>query len=180
MSRETTQKLGEFFRAEHQNLRAFVRSRIASLEESDDLLQDVYVQLLGNLNVLDSIDNLTGWVYTVVRNRVIDWYRKRKPDTISLDEPIDEGIRFEDVLTEEIPADLDPVEREAILESIMASIDQLPENQKYIFIEQVINGRTFKELSIETGEPLNTLIARKRYAVLFLRERLKSFTKQEV
>ncbi len=178
MSSETTHKLGEFFRTENQNLRAFVRYRIASLEESDDLLQDVYLQLLGNLNVLNSIDNLTGWVYTVVRNRIIDWYRKRKLDTVSLDEPIDDDeIRFEDVLAEKVPSDLDSTERETILESIMASIDQLPENQKYVFIEQVINGRTFKDLSIETGEPLNTLIARKRYAVLFLREKLKSLNK---
>ena len=177
MTTEQSHKLIESFRAEYHKLFSYIRSRISSPEESEDLLQDVFVQLLGNLNVLDSIDNLTGWLYTVTRNKIIDWYRKRKQPEVSMNEPLENGIRFEDVLAEEIPDSLDESDREYMYRVIMDSIDQLPQKQKYVFIEQVINGRTFRELAEETGEPQNTLIARKRYAILYLREQLAEIRK---
>ena len=94
-----------------------------------------------------------------------------------MNEPLENGIRFEDVLAEEIPDSLDESDREYMYRVIMDSIDQLPQKQKYVFIEQVINGRTFRELAEETGEPQNTLIARKRYAILYLREQLAEIRK---
>ena len=168
-----TKRLKEIFKAENRKLLAFIRSRIASLEESEDLLQEVYLQLLGNINVLETIDNLTGWLYTVARNRIVDWYRRRRLDTVSLDRPLENGIRFEDVLAEELPDSMDDSTREFVYQAIIESINRLPEKQKYVFIQQVIEGRTFRELSRETGEPQNTLIARKRYAILQLRNELK-------
>ena len=151
---------------------------MSSFEDSEDLLQDVYVQLVGNINVLDSIDNLTGWLYTVAKNKIIDWYRKRKIKTVSFDQPGGNGISFEDVLVEELSDPMDDSVRKSVYHSIMESVDSLPEKQKYVFTQQVIEGRTFQELATETGEPLNTLIARKRYAIGFLRNRLKEIKKQ--
>ncbi len=177
MTTEQSHKLVESFKAEYHKLFGYIRSKISSPEESEDLLQEVFVQLLSNLNVLDSVDNLTGWLYTVTRNKIIDWYRKRKHPVVSLDEPIENGIRFEDVLAEEIPDSLNEVDRDYVYQAIMDSIDELPEKQNYVFIEQVINGRTFRELAEETGESQNTLIARKRYAILYLREQLTEIRK---
>jgi len=173
MTELQTKRLKEIFKTENRRLLGYIRTRIASLEESEDLLQEVYLQLLGNLNVLESIDNLTGWLYTVARNRIVDWYRRRRLDTVSLDRPLENGIRFEDVLAEELPDSMDDSTRDLVYRAIIGSIDRLPVKQKYVFIQQVIEGRTFRELSRETGEPLNTLIARKRYAILQLRNELK-------
>ena len=173
MTEEQSKKIKEIIKAEHRRLFAFIRSKISQLEESEDLLQDVYLQLLGNLNVLDSIDNLTGWLYTVAKNKIIDWYRRRKLKTISLDTPVENGIQFEDILAEELPDSMEASDRDIVYQAIIANIDLLPEKQKFVFIQQVINGRTFRELAEETGESLNTLIARKRYAVLFLQSQLK-------
>ena len=137
----------------------------------------MYVQALSSLNVLEAVDNLTGWLYTVAKNKVIDWYRKKRLPTVSIDEPLENGFSFKDFLAEEIPDAIDEATREIVHQAIMDSIDELPAKQKYIFIQQVIEGKTFRELAEETGEPLNTLIARKRYAIQFLQNRLKEIRK---
>jgi RNA polymerase sigma factor (sigma-70 family) len=134
--------------------------------------------MLGNINVLDSIDNLTGWLYTVTKNKIIDWYRKKRLKTVSLDQSVENGIRFEDILAEVFPDPLDDSIRFSVYQSIMECIDLLPEKQKYVFVQQVIEERTFEEIAKETGEPLNTLIARKHYAIRFLRDRLKGLKEQ--
>ena len=177
MNKAQSHKLRSLIKAEHQKLLAYVRSKIASLEESEDLLQDVYVQLLGNVNVLDSIDNLTGWLYTVTKNKVIDWYRKKRVKTVSIEVPIGDGIRFEDVLASELPESVDDEMRERVYQLILQSVNRLPEKQKDVFIDQVVYGISFRELSEMTGESINTLIARKRYAIQFLRSELKSIKK---
>lgn len=151
----------------------FIRAKIRSLEESEDLLQDVYVQALNSLNALAAVDNLTGWLYTVARNKVIDWYRKKRLPTVALDESGENGVPFEAMLAEEIPGSLDQATRESIYQTIMESIDALPAEQKFVFVQQVVEGRTFQDLADETGVSINTLIARKRYAVRFLQKRLK-------
>ncbi len=165
-------RIRQSFAEERANLFAFIRSKIRSLQEAEDLLQDVYVQALSSLNVLEVVDNLTGWLYTVAKNRIIDWYRRKRLLTVSLDEPDENGFRIQDVLAEEIHAAADEETREAILQNIMEAIDELPDKQRTVFIQQVMEGRTFREMSEESGEPLNTLLARKRYAVRFLQSRL--------
>lgn len=172
MKNEQEHRIRKSFEAEHRGLFTFIRSKIRSLEEAEDVLQEVYVQALGSLNVLDAVDNLTGWLYTVAKNKIIDWYRKKRLPTVSIDESDENGIQFKDMLTEEIPDELDEETRQFVLQSIMDAIDELPDKQKYVFIQQVIEGRTFRELAAQTGESINTLIARKRYAVEFLRHRL--------
>lgn len=177
MVNEQINRVEKSFEIEQSGLFSFIRSKIRSLEESEDLLQDVYVQALSNLNVLEAVDNLTGWLYTVAKNKVIDWYRKKRLPTVSIDEPIENGLKFEDVLAEEMPDSMDDETRELVSQAIMDAIDELPEKQRYVFIQQVVEGRTFRELTEETGEPLNTLIARKRYAIQFLQSKLHEIRK---
>lgn len=142
------------------------------MEETEDLLQDVYLQALSNLNVLDSVDNLAGWLYTVAKNKVIDWYRKKRLVTVSMDEPFENGLQFKDILSEEIPDTLDDETRDLLLEALVDAIEDLPEKQRYVFTQQMIEERTFRELAEETGESINTLITRKRYAIQFLQSKL--------
>ena len=174
MNKAHSHRLKALIQTEHQKLLGYIRSKIDSLEESEDLLQDVYAHLLGHANVLDSVDNLTGWLYTITRNKVIDWYRKRKIRSVSIEAPIGDGLRFEDVLTSELPESMDEETREWVYRRILECIDRLPEKQRFVFIEQVVQGRTFRELAEETGESINTLIARKQYAIRFLRNELKT------
>jgi len=166
------------FEAERKGLFAFIRSKIRSLEESEDLLQDIYVQALGNLNVLETVDNLTGWLYTVAKNRIIDWYRKKHLPSVSIDEVAENGLSFKDFLAEEIPEGMDEDELEELYQIIFRYVEELPEKQQYVFIQQVVEGRTFRELAEETGESINTLIARKQYAIKFLKNKLKNFFNQ--
>jgi RNA polymerase sigma factor (sigma-70 family) len=177
MVNEQIHRVAKSFEAEQRGLFAFIRSKIRSLEESEDLLQEVYFQALSSLNVLEAVDNLTGWLYTVAKNKIIDWYRKKRLPTVSIDEPLENGFSFTDFLAEEIPDDLDDETRELVFQSIMEAIDELPEKQRYVFIQHVIEGKTFRELAEETGESINTLIARKRYAVQFLQGRLQEVKK---
>lgn len=166
-------RLEKSFESEQSRLLAFVRSKIHSPEESEDLLQDVFLQALTHLNVLEAVDNMTAWLYTVTKNRIIDWYRKRKIPTRSIHQPDENGNDLQDILTEESFDDWDDSTRKIVYETIIESIDELAEKQKQVFIRQVVDGMTFREIAEETGESINTLIARKRYAVQFLRHRLK-------
>ncbi len=172
MINEQVHRLKQSYEAEHRGLVAYIRSKIRSLEESEDLLQEIFFQALTNLNALEAVDNLTGWLYTVAKNKIIDWYRKKRLPTVSIDEPLENDFSFKDFLTEEIPDSLDDESRERVFQVIMAIIDELPAKQRYVFIQQVVEGRTFREIAEETGESINTLMARKRYAVQFLKNRL--------
>ncbi len=166
MINEQIHRVEKSFEVEHRGLFAFIRSKIRSLEEAEDLLQEVYFQALSSLNVLEAVDNLTGWLYTVAKNKIIDWYRKKRLPTVSIEEPLENGFSLRDKET-----------REFVFQSIMKVIDELPEKQRYVFIQQVIEGKTFHELAEETGESINTLIARKRYAVQFLQGKLQEVKK---
>jgi RNA polymerase sigma factor (sigma-70 family) len=177
MVNEQKHRVEKSFEAEHSGLFAFIRSKIRSLEESEDLLQDVYFQALCSLNVLEAVDNLTGWLYTVAKNKIIDWYRKKRLPTVSIEAFFENGFSFKDFLAEEIPDSLDDESRELVFQAIMEAIDELPDKQKYVFIQQVVEGKTFRELVQETGESINTLTARKRYAIQFLQGRLQEIKK---
>lgn len=173
MVKEQQHRLAQVFKSANSGLLAFVRSRIQSLEESEDLVQDVYLQALRNLNVLEAVDNLTSWLYTVTKNKVIDWYRKKKVPMVSIDESIEENFSLKDILAQEDAENWDIPTRQIVSEEIIKCLDELPEKQRLVFVQNVSEGKTFRELAEETGESINTLLARKRYAVQFLQTRLK-------
>jgi len=177
MTNEQQHRLDAGFRDHQSRLLGYVRSKMQSLQDAEDLVQDVYLQALHNLNALDAVDNLAGWLYTVTRNRVIDWYRRKKAPVVAIDQTNDDGYSLTDVIAESEAGTFDAETRAIFSEAIIESIEELPEKQRYVFIQQVVEGRTFRDLAEETGESINTLLARKRYAVQFLRGRLEDVKK---
>ncbi len=171
MNNEQRHRLEKHMQSEHTGLLNFVRSKIPDIE-SEDLVQEVYVKALQSLNVLEAVDNLSGWLYTIARNKIVDWYRRKKAPMIPLDSADENGSSLQDILAEEISNEWDDETRELVFEAIAESVEELPTEQQYVFIQNVVHGRTFRQLAEETGESINTLLARKRYALFFLRRRL--------
>jgi len=164
------QRLEKVYRSERNSLLGFIRSRTGSLEEAEDLLQDVFFQAIRAASVTEPIENVVGWLYTIARNKIIDRYRRRRND-VSLQQ------EREDITLEELLADSGiNIEKEfirrAVMDALIEALEELPPEQRDAFIQQAIEGKTFREISEQSGVPLNTLIARKRYAVQFLRKRL--------
>lgn len=172
MANEQRHRLAQIYQSEQWGLLKFVRSKLPR-DDSEDVVQEVYVQALQSLNVLEAVDNLTGWLYTVARNKIIDGYRHKKLPTVSLDAPDANGSKLSDILAADIPEAWDDETRQLVFDAILNRVEELPKAQKFVFIEQVINGRTFRELAEQTGDSINTLLARKRYAVQSLRTRLE-------
>jgi RNA polymerase sigma factor (sigma-70 family) len=164
------QRLEKVYRSERSSLLGFIRSRTGSLEEAEDLLQDVFFQAIRAASVTEPIENVVGWLYTIARNKIIDRYR-RKRNTVSLQQER-EDVTLEELLTDSGIDIEKEVIRGAVMDSLIEALEELPPEQRDAFIQQAIEGRTFREISEQSGVPLNTLIARKRYAVQFLRKRL--------
>jgi RNA polymerase sigma factor (sigma-70 family) len=163
--------LSEIFRREQGRLRSFVRRRVADEGDAEDILQDVFFALVEANWLTRPVEQAGAWLFRVARNRIIDFFRKKRP--VRFD---DEGI--EDLLPS---ADAGPEEayvRSLLWEELEQALAELPEEQRAVFIAHEIEGRSFKELAAETGVSVNTLLSRKRYAVLHLRERLKDINEE--
>ncbi|RPH29071.1 RNA polymerase sigma factor [bacterium] len=159
---------------ERERLLGFVRRRVRNESDAEDIVQEVFYQLATSYNVAEPIEKLTAWLFRVARNKVIDWYRRRQPGTVPLEAREGEGLlSLEEILFD---ADQDPdrlYERSLVWTELADALDDLPEEQQEVFVLHQLEGKSFKEIAEITGEPLNTLLARKRYAVLYLRERLQ-------
>ena len=162
---------------ERPRLRNFIRKRVPNESDVEDLLQEVFTELVEANRLLKPIDYVTGWLFSVARNRITDLFRKKRPENFT-DGAVedDEGVllRIEDLL----PSPEDGPEalylRSVLLDELELAIAELPDEQREVFVAHELEGRSFKELSIESGKNINTLLSRKRYAVLYLRERLQS------
>jgi RNA polymerase sigma factor (sigma-70 family) len=154
------------FGRERRRLLDFLRRRVGDRGDAEDLLQEVFSQLLSTDSLTEPIENLTAWLFSVARNKVIDWYRARRLAR--------EGARERDDLRSD-PADgPDHAYWRSVFWSELAdALDDLPEEQRDVFVAHQLEGLSFKEIAARTGEPINTLLSRKHYAVLFLRERLR-------
>lgn len=154
----------------------FIRRRIRNEQDAEDILQDVLYQLATSVSVTEPIENLTAWLFTVARNRITDWYRKRQSPAQAATGAGDEhsgGRMLEETLFD--PQDRPDHEywRSAVWAELADALGELPETQRDVFIWHELEGRSYREIARMTGEPLNTLLSRKRYAVLSLRERLR-------
>jgi RNA polymerase sigma factor (sigma-70 family) len=161
--------------AEQQpRLRNFIRKRVANAEDAEDLLQEVFSELVEANRLLMPIESVTGWLYQVARNRITDLFRKKKPESFWQAEN-DEGelLGIEAML----PSPDDGPEalylRSALLDEMEAALAALPRAQREVFVAHELEGRSFRQLSEETGIGINTLLSRKRYAVLMLRKQLQ-------
>jgi RNA polymerase sigma factor (sigma-70 family) len=143
----------------------FVRSKVRDLDVAEDLVQDVFYQLVRSVNADDAIEDVGAWLYHAARNKIIDWYRKRKSERMT-----DEIARTAGSMALSGESDL---ERQTIWNTFLDALATLPEKQRDVFVMHELEGFSFNEIAEITGENLNTLLARKRYAVLGLRKRLK-------
>jgi RNA polymerase sigma factor (sigma-70 family) len=173
--REQDRQISEAVEREQPRLRNFIRRRVADDNDVEDILQEVFYELVEAYRGTHPVELASAWFYRVARNRIIDLFRKKKPE--SLNETISgeegEDLHFEDLLPS-LDAGPDAVyARTVLLEQLDDALDELPDEQREVFIAHEIEGRSFKELAEETGLSINTLLSRKRYAVLYLRERLR-------
>ncbi len=155
-------------------LRSFIRKRVLDIGDAEDVLQDVFYELTATYRMMQPVEQVTAWLYRVARNRITDLFRRKQ--TASLNEPVEdrEGAPALEDLLPSPDAGPDAIyARNVMLEALDEAIDELPENQREVFVAHELMGKSFKELAEETGVGVNTLLARKRYAVLHLRERLQ-------
>jgi len=158
-------------------LRNFIRRRVPDPRDAEDILQDVFYELVEANRLLMPIDHVAGWLFRVARNRITDLFRKKKPVAFSDATVMDEDgdlVQFEDLLPSPGAGPDAVYVRNVLLEELEFALSELPEEQREVFVANELEGRSFKELSDETGVSINTLLSRKRYAVLHLRERLRS------
>jgi len=171
---EQDQWIEEAIERDQPRLRSFIRRQVADVSDAEDILQDVFYELTEASRLMKPAEQVTAWLYRVARNRIVDLFRRKK--AVSLQEPEGDGEDAR-VLEDLLPSpDAGPdaiYARNVLFDAIDEALDELTENQREVFIAHEIEGRSFKELAEETGVSVNTLLSRKRYAVLHLRERLK-------
>lgn|SRR5487761_2177451 len=163
-------RLARIFRLEQGRLRQFVRNRIFDEGDAEDILQDVFSQLVEADRLMKPIEQVGAWLYRVARNRIVDFFRKKRPE--QFDEDAD-GLQIEELLPSPDGGPEAALFRTLMWEELEDALDELPDEQREAFTAHEIEGRSFAEISEQTGVGVNTLISRKRYAVLHLRERLR-------
>src|SRR5438105_7623167 len=176
MALEQDQQISEVVRREQSRLRNFIRRRVPDPRDVEDILQDVFYELVEANRLLMPIDHVTGWLFRVARNRITDLFRKKRPERFSDTAIADEGeeLQWEDLLPSPDAGPEALYARNVLLDELALAVDELPEEQRTVFVAHELEGRSFKEIAGDTGVSVNTLLSRKRYAVLRLRHRLRS------
>ncbi len=164
MPKSQDRRIADVVNREEFRLRNFIRRRVADPRDVEDILQDVFSELVEANQLLMPIDHITGWLFRVARNRIIDLFRRRKP------EPLDDR---EALLPSPETGPEDAYARSVLVDELEDALDELPKEQRDVFIAHEIDGESFKDMSARTGVSVNTLLSRKRYAVLHLRRRLQ-------
>ena len=176
MALEQDERIAEIVERQQSRLRSFIRRRVPDPRDVEDILQDVFYQLVEANRLLMPIDHVTGWLFRVARNRIIDLFRKKKPESFgaaSIADKNDDLLQLEDMLPSPDAGPEAIYARRALLDELAHAVAELPREQREVFIAHELEGRTFKELATTTGVSVNTLLSRKRYAVLHLRARLQ-------
>jgi RNA polymerase sigma factor (sigma-70 family) len=176
MALEEDRRISEVVNREQSRLRNFIRRRVPDPGDVEDILQDVFCELVEANRLLMPIEHVTGWLFQVARNRVTDLFRKKKPESFSdtaivTDE--DDVLRFEDLLPSPDAGPAALYARQVLIDAIDVALGELPPEQREVFVSHELEGRSFKEMAKESGVSVNTLLSRKRYAVQHLRERLR-------
>ena len=164
----------ETFERDEPRLRDFIRRRVFDTSDAEDVLQDVFYELTAAYRLMKPAEEMTAWLFRVARNRIMDLFRRKK--AVSLSEPVgedDEAGVLEDLLPSPDAGPEALYARTVLFDALEEALDELPEAQREAFVAHEMLGRSFKELADETGVSVNTLLSRKRYAVLHLRERLQ-------
>jgi RNA polymerase sigma factor (sigma-70 family) len=174
---EQDPQISEIIVEERSRLRNFIRKRVPNAADAEDLLQEVFYELVEANRLLMPIEHVTGWLFRVARNRITDLFRKKKAETFSdsaIEDEDGELLQIEDLLPSPDAGPEALYFRSVLLDELEFAIGELPDEQREVFVAHELEGRSFKELSAESGVNVNTLLSRKRYAVLHLRERLQT------
>jgi RNA polymerase sigma factor (sigma-70 family) len=177
MKAEQDQRISDAVKRERGRLRNFIRRRVRDEADAEDILQDVFYELVETYRLMKPVEQVSAWLFRVARNRIIDLFRKRKPETLESELPGNaadgESLTLEDLLPSRDAGPEAEYARSLLLDELDAALDELPEEQREVFVAHEIEGRSFKDLAAESGLSVNTLLSRKHYAVLHLRERLQ-------
>src|SRR5713226_9502926 len=174
---EQDRQISEIVAEERSRLRNFIRRRVPDPSDAEDIVQEVFYELVEANRLLMPIEHVTGWLFRVARNRITDLFRKKKTETFSdsaLEDEDGEVLQIEDLLPSPDAGPEALYVRNVLLDELELALDELPEAQREVFIAHQLEGRSFKQMAAATGVSVNTLLSRKRYAVLHLRERLQS------
>ena len=177
MAPEQDQRIYEAVQREQSRLRNFIRRRVPDPGDAEDILQDVFFKLVEANRLLMPIDHVTGWLFRVARNRITDLFRQKKPESfsdIAAAVEDDELPQLEDLLPSPDAGPEALYARHVLLDELELAIGELPKEQREVFVAHELEGRSFKEIAAGTGVSVDTLLSRKRYALLRLRERLQS------
>jgi RNA polymerase sigma factor (sigma-70 family) len=172
------QRISEAIEREQARLRNFIRKRVPDRGDAEDILQDVFYELVAAYRMMKPVEQVSAWLFRVARNRITDLFRKRKPEslangaaTITQD---GDRLLLDDLLPSPDEGPEAEYARSDLLDELGAALEERPEEQRDVFVAHELEGRSFKELAASTGLPLNTLLSRKHYAVMHLRERLQA------
>jgi RNA polymerase sigma factor (sigma-70 family) len=178
MIADQDRKLAEAVASEQGRLRNFIRRRVPNDAEAEDILQDVFYELVEAYRLMKPIEQIGAWMFRVARNRIIDAFRKKKPEALAAQNvrasKNSEPLTLEELLPSPEAGPEAEYARGVLLEELDAALEELPDDQRDVFIAHEIEGRSFKEISAETGVSVNTLLSRKHQAVLHLRRQLRT------
>jgi RNA polymerase sigma factor (sigma-70 family) len=174
---EQDQRISDAVDREYARLRNFIRSRVVDPGETEDILQDVFSELVEAYRTMKPVEQVTAWLFKVARNRMTDLFRRRKRDAVRNEQPSPaddaETLQLEEMLPSPDAGPEETFMRNVLVEELDAALDELPEEQREVFVAHELMGQSFKEIATQTGVGVNTLLSRKHYAVLHLRERLQ-------
>ena len=170
------QRIADVVERERSRLHSFIRRRVRDPWDAEDLLQDVFARLVEANRLLMPIDHVTGWLFEVARNRITDFFRKKTPQRFAglAGDEAEGAFQIEDLLPSPDAGPDALYARRLLLDELEVAVGELPEDQRAVFVAHELEGRSFKEIAEATGVGVNTLLSRKRYAVLRLRRRLRA------
>jgi RNA polymerase sigma factor (sigma-70 family) len=178
------ERLTEAIHREQGRLRNFIRRRVADEADAEDILQDVFYEFIEAYRLMKPIEQAGAWLFQVARNRIIDRFRKKKPETFSALQAADhesgELLSVEEFLPSLDESPEAAYARSVLLDELDAALDELPDEQREVFLAHEIEGTSFKELSARTGVSVNTLLSHKRHAVVHLRQRLQTMYEEQI
>jgi len=178
MTDEQNRRISETVKREQGRLRNFIRKRVLDARDAEDILQEVFYEFVQAYRLMKPIEQAGAWLYRVARNRIIDRFRKGRAETHAdptfAAEDDRDSVRWEDLLPSPDAGPEAAYAREVLIDELEAALDELPEEQREVFVAHELEGRSFNELAAETGLSVNTLLSRKHYAVLYLRQRLRA------
>jgi len=181
MADDQDRRISDAVTHEQARLRNFIRRRVPDPRDAEDILQDVFAELVEAYRLMKPIEQVGAWLFRVARNRITDLFRKKKPEALADQQAVTaegETLLLEDLLASKDAGPDAAYAQSILIEELEDALDELPNEQREVFVSHEIEGRSFKELAAASGLPVNTLLSRKHYAVLHLRRRLQAIYKE--